>query len=299
LIQKKAHMIEQASSTKHAQCLGLLMSPTWLLGLLLMVIMPLPIDFIAYSYASQSLLAPTASVTIAANQVLAPLFLDETLSRGELVATVVIIVGVLLSTLTGSHAEQQYTVCSLLDLYGESTFYVPASLLSVAIAAAYYYRDDREVLGKARPATIAFLAGGFGALNNLFFKAAGELAFSSDDSHWGTIHPYYHVALVALLATMQISHVNVGIKEYEAVNFLPLYNCFFIVCTSTLGGIFFGELAEFNVLQWILFPFSVATTLVGIVIMSNASKSRPKVGLASLGETMEEVKEVSVTDNPL
>ena len=194
MLQKKAHLLNEVAKEgggkPATEAMGLLITPTWLLGLLIMVIMPLPIDFVANAYASQSLLAPTAALTIASNQVLAPMFLDEKLGRGEIAATFIIIFGVLISTLSGSHAEQTYTVCTLMDLYKKSTFYVPVTVLSIALCAAFKVRDDRELLGKYRPATIAFLAGGLGALNNLFFKATGELAFSDDSSHWGTIHPY-------------------------------------------------------------------------------------------------------------
>jgi len=84
--------------------------------------------------------------------------------------------------------------------------------------------------------------------------------------------------LVICFAVLQISHVNLGMKDYDAVMYLPMYNCMFIVCTSTLGGIFFGEFTDFDVVRGILFPLGVLVTLSGIVVMSHASKGTNKGG---------------------
>lgn len=281
LLQKKAHKINSALEPERRarEFIGLLLSPTWLFAFFLMVLLPLPFDFVANAYAAQSLLVPLAGVTIAASQLLAPVLLKEVLSWAVIRATFVIIVGVVLSTSTGSHAEQEYDACSLLALYTRiDTFVLPVLLLGGAIGVALALEhgclgEATVVLGRWRPATLAFLAGGFGALNNLVFKATGELAFSSDKSHWSTVHPYYHIALVVVLATLQISHINHGLKDYDAVFYLPLYNCFFIVCTSTLGAIFFGEFVGMSVMRWVLFPLGVGVTLIGIVLMSSAERA--------------------------
>ena len=90
-----------------------------------------------------------------------------------------------------------------------------------------------------RPVFFAFLSGAFGGFQNIVFKATGELVFKKHDegstNPWSTIHPYYHIALIALLATSQIANVNLGLKEYDAVLFLPLYNACFLVLSALHG----------------------------------------------------------------
>ena len=107
-----------------------------------------------------------------------------------------------------------------------------------------------------------------GAFNNIVFKATGELAFSSQSDHWSTIHPYYHIVLILGLSLLQISHINQGLRHSNAVSFLPMYNCFYIVLTSTLGGLFFGEFDGLSLASMVLFPLGVAVTLFGIAGMT-------------------------------
>ena len=47
-----------------------------------------------------------------------------------------------------------------------------------------------------------------------------------------------------------------------------MYNCFYIVLTSTMGGLFFGEFKGLSVVSLILFPLGVAVTLTGIYGMT-------------------------------
>ena len=284
LIQKRAHALNGSSDKKAREWMGLILTPTWLFGLFIMVIMPLPMDFVAYSLAPQSLLAPTGALTIVSNALLAPCLLSEKLSRPEAIATLIIVSGVVLSTIAGDHADKSYTACTLLELYTYNTFYLPVVFFSVTAYVGYLVRDKRELLGKWRPALIAYIGGALGGLSNLFFKGTGELAFSGEASTWATIHPYYHILLVAILALLQMSHINIGIKEYEAVSFLPMYSCFYIVSVSIVGGIFFSEFSDFDAVQWIMFPVGVGVTLVGIIILTNAAKDNEPL-LAKTAQT--------------
>jgi hypothetical protein len=63
-------------------------------------------------------------------------------------------------------------------------------------------------------------------------------------------------------------HINQGLRRYNAVLFIPLYNCFYIILSSTLGAITYKEFSSYTLAQWICFPLGIMMTVVGIFIMS-------------------------------
>ena len=129
-----------------------------------------------------------------------------------------------------------------------------------------------------------------GAFNNIVFKATGELAFSAESEHWSTVHPYYHIILILGLSLMQISHINQGLRHSNAVSFLPMYNCFYIVLTSSLGGLFFGEFDSMPLVSAILFPLGVMVTLFGIAGMT--------IGVDALERETAKVTSLTALDAP-
>ena len=107
----------------------------WWLGFLFMVIVPLPFDMISLALAGQSLNAPLGGVTVFLNQVVAPIFLkNESMSRLDWVATILIVVGVIISTAFGTHTSASYSVDELLTLLTKQTFLICAAVLWIMCA---------------------------------------------------------------------------------------------------------------------------------------------------------------------
>mmetsp|Transcript_29014 Transcript_29014/g.46792 ORF Transcript_29014/g.46792 Transcript_29014/m.46792 type:complete len:436 (-) Transcript_29014:174-1481(-) len=121
-----------------------------------------------------------------------------------------------------------------------------------------------------RPFYYGFIAGGFGGLQNIFFKMIGTLmktsVFDGGPSAWGTWYPYVFGILTIILAVLQLSFLNKGMSRYNAVLVLPLYNACYIFLSVTLGALYYGEFADFVTRQWILFPVGVFITLCGIIM---------------------------------
>jgi drug/metabolite transporter (DMT)-like permease len=108
IVQKLAHNINQNRPVgeRSPQCKGILLNPLWLAGLALMILLQLPLSFAALTLAPQSLVIPLgAGSTIVFNQLFAPLILKEKLSRVEIFATVIILIGVILSTTAAGSGE--------------------------------------------------------------------------------------------------------------------------------------------------------------------------------------------------
>ena len=63
--------------------------------------------------AGQSLIMPLTGVSVVMNQVLAPYILGERLTRVDVFATVIIVLGIVLSTAFGVHTSATFTMDKL------------------------------------------------------------------------------------------------------------------------------------------------------------------------------------------
>merc|ERR1712225_101389 len=76
----------------------------------------------ALGFGSQALLTPMEGVTLAANAVLAPIFLNERLKTTDSIGTTVIIVGITVTVIFGPHSSITYNAQDMLRMLSESAF---------------------------------------------------------------------------------------------------------------------------------------------------------------------------------
>ena len=140
ILQKIAHN-QQArlpDDKKYPECGGVVCSPCWWGSFLVMGLIPFPADFIAFSYAAQSIVVPFAGLTIMLNQLIAPCILDEKLTQKDMIASVFVFTGCVVSTAFGAHEANNKSICQLLNLFTEPFFYVALALLACAVALAIW-----------------------------------------------------------------------------------------------------------------------------------------------------------------
>ena len=82
---------------------------TWWLGAIpFQLAAPIPCDIVAFGNAPQSLVAPLAGFAIVVNQMMAPCFLPESLTKMDIISSLVIVVGCVATTAFGSHNSATY-----------------------------------------------------------------------------------------------------------------------------------------------------------------------------------------------
>jgi hypothetical protein len=279
LMQKMAHSANdrKPADKKAPEVLGMIMSPAWLAALMMMVVLPLPFDFLGLALAAQSLLVVFAGLTIVLNVFAARVMLGERADRVELTATAVIVFGLVFATVGGPKEDVDFGPCDILQRYGETDFIAGAAALGCLLAASLYGLHVAEqtprVVG-SRPLLYAFCAGGFGGFGNLFLKAGSELAAGAvtDDANsvgvWSTPAPYYNLILALFFSVLQLANINQGMRRYSAIMYLPLYNCMYILLSGFMGALMYREFDKYSTLQWVLFPVGVLITMCGILIMT-------------------------------
>jgi len=104
----------------------------WISGLVMMILGAI-LDFVAFGFAAQSLIAPLGSVTLLCNVILSPIMLGETVAMSDWVASVVIAAGCTVAIAFGDHETKTYTYDYLMDLYSEVgvIVYLPTVALTV------------------------------------------------------------------------------------------------------------------------------------------------------------------------
>ncbi|KAH9261381.1 hypothetical protein BASA81_000013 [Batrachochytrium salamandrivorans] len=277
VLQKKAFVREAtlAEDAKHRKRWGILLSATWLWGLLFMI-MQIPFTVAALALAPQSLVNPLgAGCTIVLSLVLAVFILGEKMGRMEVLGSLLIIAGVILSTAANAGGARRLSACEIVNRYGAGEFLgMFVGLLLIIISGVMVVRNpDRIKSPNLLTIVIAFTAGGMGAVLNVFLKVVGEFltgAIGDDDMSaklvWSTVHPYYSLLVIIIMAFGMISFISQGLEHSVAVLFLPVYNCLFIILSSVLGGLFFQEFDTLGSTGLILFPLGISVIVMGILV---------------------------------
>jgi len=129
----------------------------WACGLAGMVVGAV-MDLVAFGFAAQSMLAPLGGSTIVFNALLSPFFLDEKLTRTDMLATGIILAGCTLTVAFGDQSEQSFTVDDLIDAYTrwDVVLYfcvAGCGIVSVIVTLTSMERPYRDYLKEHTPVT--------------------------------------------------------------------------------------------------------------------------------------------------
>ena len=276
LLQKVAHArLARAPEGPRARRLcGLPMTRLWWAGFVLLVICPLPFDFVALGLAPASLVFPFgASVTVLAGQVLAPRALHREVMRGrDWLATLAVVAGCCLTTAFGNHDELTFGANQILDLYTEPVFLLVLAALSVVFVASLALRHHPRAAAGAHPtlrlALAAYIPSYLGGVQMISFKSMSEVtarAALGGRNEWGTWPPWLFLASVVVLATVQLRYMNDGGARFQATKFFPAYTVCLTTIVVVFGAVFFKEYAA---LHPVAFPVGLVLIGTGIVLLA-------------------------------
>jgi len=261
-----------------------LWQPLWAGGLV-MVASGAVGDMVALGFAAQSLVTPVGGATMVANVFFAYFWLGETLSIRDIVATLMIIGGILIITIFGNKEDACYTVQELMHMYHSDDVMVYASGFIVAMAIVFMItaRAERKRLkyGPSSPRYLKLwqkihrfgypcLSGMVGAQDVLFAKSVAELIKSSVKGTNQFIY-YETWALLFLMITfclLQLHFLAKGLEKFDAVYIIPVFQCFFISGSILCGAVYFKEFEKFTLAQILSFSIGILVTLVGVVVLS-------------------------------
>lgn len=255
----------------------------WMFGLLLVVSGSF-FDFFALGFAAQSIIAPLGSLTLVANVFFAPLLLKEKISRPDLFGTALIVVGSGISVAFASHEDTTYRVDDLFNFYTRARFGIyglSVVLFMTALWFAIQYFENEKIahgdrgpyarLQKYHRFCYSALSGTVGAQSVLFAKCIAELLVNSIQGHgvlfafWQT---YVLLFCMGITVVLQIKWLNKGLKLFDALYVVPVFQSFWILVSVIAGLTFFGEYTQMDRLSYVMFPFGIIITIAGVYILS-------------------------------
>ena len=153
----------------------------WWGGFFLLVIAPLPLDFIALGLASASLVFPVGTATnVIFGQVVAPYFFDgEKLGRQEWLGTFLLVVGCCMTTISGDRTPRSFTADEILGLWGQTVFLVlllPTTIIFLITVSLTLPQTIRRKLPKyVYFFCIVYIPSYLGGVQTISFKSVSEM----------------------------------------------------------------------------------------------------------------------------
>ncbi|RMX70089.1 hypothetical protein DD238_000258 [Peronospora effusa] len=224
-------------------------------------------DAISYVYAAQSILAPMAGFSVLWNIMLSPYLLNEKLSTQDLRGSAIILLGCMLVGISGSHDTPTHHSTELYALFQSRIFFEFATLVVCTAVVLVWVIFSFEKKSGWRRFAFGALSGLIGG--NLFFLKASVELIAEGGAIWSNPHTYAIFVAALLSAGGGIYVLDQGLREYDALYLVAIYQAFLIVIGSVSGVIFFHEISGMNSCwQLIMYPSSIATTVGGIIVLS-------------------------------
>lgn len=254
----------------------------WLFGLVLVIGGSLG-DFAALGFAAQTLATPVGGFTMVANVFFAHFFLKERLTLRDIIATVLVVVGVVAVAASADKSEKTYTLECLLLLYQRPVFLGYVAGVVVVIGGLYqctrFLNKLRETEPRGarykkwrrlHPICPAALSGVIGAQSVLFAKCSAELIKKTiaGESQFGNWQTYVIILCMFFTIFNQLHWLAAGLRYFDAVLIIPVFQCFFITGGVIGGGFFFDEFGGLSIVEKGVFTAGVSTTIFGVYLLS-------------------------------
>lgn len=257
-------------------------------GLLVNTLVGPLLDIGAYSFAPQSLVAPFGGLDIVWNALLAPYVLQETLTYGRVVGCLLITLGTCLAGGFGNHSDPEYTV-----EYLEDTLVNIRVLVYLCVFVVWYIFNTQVLMRRPAGSAIRGISLGCTAgtiAGNMFcIKAAIELIEHSiekgDGNVWVHWLPYVMLVGAIFFALSNVVYMTQGLKEYEALFMVTIYEGSMIVSGCMSGAIVLLDMRGIESWRVVFYGLSVVLLIFGMyVIFDQERRSRSSLvaGTASI-----------------
>ena len=225
-----------------------------------------------------------AGLQVALNQVMAPCFFSEAFEcKYDGIGTGFILIGVGLTTLYGPGspygsnarpADPDTFLAYKADIEAK-WISTPWAVFEFTVIFAFIFclmkKNDEGLRHITRLWMHGFIAGTLMGQQQCIVKGFGGVSaqFARDPvitlSHWPL---YFYLPFMILMAVAATYHINVGLMNFGALEFVPVQ----VMCMMVLGtltGLFFDQ--EYNILKtvgWIVFTFGIVVIGVGLKVLS-------------------------------
>lgn len=265
------------------------------LGLVCTAMIDPAFDLAAYSFAAQSIIAPMAGMVVVWNIAIAPCTLGEVLTPSRKYGALLIIIGTFFVGWFGNHNDKKLTVDDYLALFSRPVailYYLAFAVWSAV--CAYYWRHGT-------PFVSGFYVGALGGslAGNMFTtKAVVEMAkcVSLEDranpcspcgdwNPFATPVPYCFFAISMALACVSLWMLAVGLRTFETLYMITVFEGFMIVSGSISGNLVMDEKAGQPAESLFAYCLAILVILFGLYVLLRGERAANEAGLAGRGLT--------------
>ncbi|WVQ84801.1 hypothetical protein IAT38_006958 [Cryptococcus sp. DSM 104549] len=249
-----------------------LRSKLWWLGMALIAVGEGG-NFLSYGFAPASVVAPLGTVALIANCVFAPLILREKFYKKELVGMALAIVGAVTVVWSSSNTNPRLSPSELLSALSQPSFLVytllnillllPLLLLSRSFYGARYIAIDIGICAL------------FGGYTVLATKALSSLLSENFFGAWREGVTWGCVAVVGGTSLGQIRWLNRALMRFQSKEVIPTQFVFFTLAAIIGSAVLYQEFRDIPFSRFINFAFGIATTFLGVHLLTTTSSSTP------------------------
>jgi hypothetical protein len=239
----------------------------WIFAMIMVIFVGAVLSIVALAFASASLLAPFAGLSVMWSAVLAPPVLGETLTKGDIQGAVLIVTGVAVIGLTADKTEKDYDYYSLIALYNSPSFI--AYIIVLAFFSMFLYALSRKG-GVWRALCLGAVGGTLGG-QQYFVKTISELVAANDWSIWKNFAAWAILFCTIGMATGGVALLNKGLREFSSLYIVAVYQSFLVLIGAVSGLCYFQEYKTMKAVQLVFYPFGLLLITAGVVVINYAS----------------------------
>jgi uncharacterized membrane protein len=292
-IEKRAHMVAQAAG--RADGVGTF----WFyVGFALKNVVGELGNLLAYGLAPASVVAPLGTVSVVANAILAVKFLGEPCRVRDWIALVGVAGGIVLIVLAVPEAEEQLSVHHLLS---DHFYYSPRSYLycvSLVPIIAFVIMEIEPRFAKRYIVVWLFLCALISSITVAaargFASLITQLPADCARAHCvhGVVHPpcsqtvlhwlfWGLLGIIALTGVWSEYYRVLATNHFDNTQVLPVYQCFFTICSVLGGMLVYNEFKSVTSQQAITFACGCALSIGGVLVLLWRSGDKKKPGSSS------------------
>ncbi|ETP04800.1 hypothetical protein, variant 2 [Phytophthora nicotianae CJ01A1] len=211
--------------------------PLWLIGLVLVVLGAVG-DFEALGFAPQALVASVGGgFTVLANVFFAHLWLGQILTKTDVLGTLLIIIGVVLSTVA-NEPDEQMSLVELEKQFFQLGFLIYLGVMTVVLGGIFGQieailrlpRALNENKYRLLPFMYATASGIFGSFSVLLAKCASILLILtfSGENQFVYFTTYLFMGGMMCTLVLQTDLLNRAIMAGDTLSVFPMFQCFWI-----------------------------------------------------------------------
>eukprot|EP01083_Nonionella_stella_P236832 831375_1 len=242
---------------------------------------------ISLNFAAQSIVSPLGAINLVTIALLSYFILKEPLQCKDIIAIIVIVLGIIFVVLFGPATATDVTTNELRYYFQGVPYIVTVSLLIVItvidfIAVVYVQQknvkaEDNEHItsgGYFLLFSYVWIGCFFASNNTLFVKSAVSIiasSFTSQEALEANVTDYlsYIVLVVFLVCLFSMEYFRQkALSHFGTLYVIPAFAVSCIILTSVLGMVFFEEYESFTSLSAILYALGIVFTICGVLVLS-------------------------------